>query len=322
MLCARNGQIMVVAPALVIVVAIVAAFSIDIGSFCYTSLRLQNAADAAALAGVLELWEERARWDMSGEQSCRNDACSEADALAQLNWRLARNEVSIGIWDEAQFTPVDDTLAANAVRVQAYRDGEAPGGPAPGFFCGIVGLDEVNMSAVAVARFRHRPLIPVAVHESLVGPPGSSITLYDDTEIAAGNCGLLDFNGGKKSASDTLDWMRYGYDSPLNIDPSLGCILIAGNPGLESTIILPLEYHIDTADMVCACIFRTVHGHGSWSELEVVGYVALVITGYATVDDSGDDLESVTATVMGSYLVGTGETEGLLRDVMLLQLVD
>ena len=56
----RRGQVLIVAPAFVLVLCGMAILCVDVGHFSASRAVLQNAADAAALASVRELWEQLA----------------------------------------------------------------------------------------------------------------------------------------------------------------------------------------------------------------------------------------------------------------------
>ena len=46
-----------------------------------------------------------------------------------------------------------------------------------------------------------------------------------------------------------------------------------------------------------------------------------LVTGLSWQEDNPDELESSIATIKGKFIVGTGDTEGSMRDFMQLQLV-
>ncbi len=317
----RAGQVLILAPAMLIALCFAAVISVDVGHLCTSKARLQNGADAAALAAVLELWDQRAGNDPGNETSCREAAADEAEKIVLLNDSGGACEVEWGTWDEGAFTPLDASFAANAARVRAVRDPDAPGGPVATFFSHVIGLAEVSEDARAVAVFPHPAMMPFTVDEESLVPPGQSLVMYDDTETAPGNCGLLDYDGGSNSADDTKSWVQNGYWGDVSIDPAVGYLLIPGTTGLQSCIKQPLNDHIAEGDTVVCCIYRSVSGVGSGAEYTIVGYAAVVITDYQ-MDATGDEIVSVTTTLLGSYIADTGQTQGALSGFMLLKLVE
>jgi hypothetical protein len=305
------------------VLCLVAAFSTDVGSWCASRARLQNTSDAASLAGVLELWDQRVAG--VGEEAARAAAEAEAMELVHLNYPEAGASVTVGVWDGSVFTPAGTDVAANAVRVLSYRNASAPGGPDPTFFTGFIGQQGVEQEEAAVARFKHRGLVPFCVYEPDVGPPGTSLVLYNDTEVTPGVFGLLDYDGGENSANDQRDWTMDGFMGPMYIDPLVGNLIIPGCTGLKSMLESAIRYHLEEGDSVVACVYRSVWGTGANTYFEVVGFVELVITAiHMNHEDNPSDpeIEYVTAEVQAKYIVGDGETQGTMRDFMRLQLVD
>jgi hypothetical protein len=317
----RSGQVLILAPAMLIALCLAAVISVDVGHLCTSKARLQNGADAAALAAILELWEQRVHHDSSDENSCRNAANNEAGTIAVINASGSACQVEWGTWHGGVFTPLDASFSADAARVRAVRDPDAPGGPVRTFFSRLVGLGEVSEDARAVATFRPRGMMPFAVDEDSLVPPGQSLVLYDDTETAPGNCGLLDYDGGENSADDIKNWSKDGYWGDIYIDPTVGYLLIAGTTGLKSNVTSSLDYHITRGLPVTCCVYRHVTGTGSGAEYTIVGYVAVRIDDYQ-MNATGDDIVSVTTTLLGSYIVDSGSTEGMLTGFVELELVE
>ena len=318
----RRGQLLILAPIFVIAFCGIAALCIDVGHFCTSKSVLQNAADAGALASVMELWEQRANPDSSDESANRNAARNEATAICQINTSRAGVLAEFGVWNGSSFSPADHSVAVNAVRVTATRNASAPGGPVASLFARALGVNSLDQDGVAVARFKHPGLLPFAVEEDSLVPVGDSLTMYDATETVPGNCGLLDFDGGENSAADTREWATNGYEGGFYIDPLVGYKVVEGTPGLVSTVMAPVMEHIALGEPVISLIYRSVVNQGALADYTIVGYAAMVITGYGTSDKQGEELNEITALVTGIYMVDSGETEGKMDEFMLLQLVE
>ncbi len=293
----RKGQVVPLFAVGVAVLAAVATLTIDTGSLTWSRAQLQSAADAASMAGLLELWEQRAAG--ASEHTAREAAEDEAEAIAALNYPDAGVEVQFGAWDGTQFVEVDDTVAADACRVITTRDKDAPGGAQRTTFAAIVGINDVDQATDAVSTYEpaRGKLIPFAVPDEEVGPVGSLITLYDDDKLTPGVFGLLDFNGGMNDANDILDWIVNGYQGPLHLDPATGTMTVEGDPGIKTVIKGVVQDHIDAGTVLIAAIHSTVTQNGAHTQFKVIGFVKLVI-----VDEvmKGSD-KSITVKVLGAY---------------------
>ena len=122
----RRGQVLLLAIFALALLCVIAALTVDLGSLFASRAKLQNSADAAAKAALLELWERRASGD--DEATARASAEEEAVLIAYQNYSEAGREIVFGMWDGSQFTPCGTSIPANAAQVRASRDSGAPGG--------------------------------------------------------------------------------------------------------------------------------------------------------------------------------------------------
>ena len=315
----RGGQVIVLFCGAFVLLCLASALATDVGHLVTSRAELQNAADAAALAAVLELWDQRANG--ANENAARTVGSAEATAIAQTNAPGCRVEVVFGDWDGTQVIPLSDSHSADGVVARAIRDPAAPGGPVETFFACLVGLDSVEAAAAATARFRPKCLIPFSIYEPDVGNPGDTLTLYDDNLVTPGVFGLLDFNGGENATVDQVAWVTDGYQGPLNIDPVTGNLVVEGNTGWVAALDGPVGDHIEAGDTVVACVYNAVSGTGANTVFEIVGFVELVLTDQGKEKIDGEPTKYISAEVMGQYVPGTGETIGSMRGFMKLQLV-
>jgi len=316
---ARRGQIIIAFACALFALALAAVFAVDLGGLVLSHAKLRNASDAAALGAVQELWAQRAAG--VSESDARAAAEAEARAIVELNHSGAGTQVAFGVWDDQQFSAVGLGVPVNAVRVTSARDQSAPAGPEPRFFAGLFGLSSVEHAARGTARFKPAGLIPFAVWEDELGSPGDVLVMYNDQEVAPGAFGLLDFDGGDNSAADLKYWTRYGFPGSLYIDPAVGHRTIEGSTGLKTSLQQAIRYHISTGDPVTVCIYRSISGQASATQFEVVGFASLVIEGHTFEDETEEEYESITARLVSTYFVGTGATDGPMRGLMALQLV-
>ena len=276
---ARSGQMFVIAAIALVVMMVLAALVIDVGYLLCTEARLQNAADAGAVAAGLELAARRN--DGATESGARSAAETEAQDIASANSEASRCEVLFGTFEDDQFTEEGVGTDAEAVQVTVCRDESAPGGPLSLFFASVVGIDSVDVSSEAVCQLaedirsvRNSGMIPFSVHSDEVGEPGETITLYDNTKQAPGNFGILAFGGG--SMDDLWDWILNGYPGEVDIDPDAGYAEIQGTPGLRTPLDGAVQQRI--GDTVIVCVHNQVDGQGSNTTFRVIGFLAVTIT--------------------------------------------
>ena len=157
-----GAVIALVAICLVLLIGI-AAFAIDFGYRHVVRNELQNAADAAALAGARELgviykglsYDEQQSYVSNpadivpiAQQAALSNYAGEVD-----NITVNSGDVIIGTWDftASSGDPLTATLnTPNAVRVITRRDGSA-NGPISTFFARIFGVDTLDITARATA---------------------------------------------------------------------------------------------------------------------------------------------------------------------------
>ena len=140
------------------------ALVLDVGHLQAVRNEVQNAADAAALAGCRALFPYQGYPDtklipIKEPPFCplalttAKAAASENHPGAIVNMAFAPGDVETGIWDwtNRTFTPqADCTMDINAMRVTIRKDAEA-NQPVATWFASIIGIDSVNVNAQAVA---------------------------------------------------------------------------------------------------------------------------------------------------------------------------
>ena len=149
----RNKGVAMIWTAVVAMVVIgFVGFSVDMGYGMLVAHQLQNAADAASLAGCMVVREDI----LVVQEAAKNIAFENSAAGAPLE--LSDNpdnapdgEIVIGRWnsDTKVFTPGLDS--PNAVKVVARRTTSSIGGPVALFFAPIFGIDTVDIEREAIA---------------------------------------------------------------------------------------------------------------------------------------------------------------------------
>ena len=142
----RCGAVLVWAAGLLVLVMAMTAFAVDIGYMSLVATQLQNAADGAALSGVVEL------------QNGPAAVLAEVQDLASKN-RAAGNSVSIsaedvelGWYDSSNHTFTTPAENLNAIRVTARTTNKAL------FFAPMLGQNSFSMSRSATAILNPRDI--------------------------------------------------------------------------------------------------------------------------------------------------------------------
>jgi Flp pilus assembly protein TadG len=164
----QQGVIAVTVALVVTVMLAMTALALDVGHALVARNQLQNASDAAALAGAraLGVIYEGMSGSLtgytltSGEVTNIVNAASVAGAdnqAAGVTVTVNAADISVGIWNSATRTFAPTTVLPRAVRVTTRRDGTA-NGPISTFLASIIGATSVSVTAVATAQ-----LNPVSV---------------------------------------------------------------------------------------------------------------------------------------------------------------
>lgn len=175
-----RGTVAVMVALTMTVMLAMGSAAIDIGHALVARNELQNAADAAALAGARTLgvaYEGRtpaamATYTLTGGD--RAAIVSSAQATSVLNKAAAVNvsvnaaDVQIGLWNSATRTFTVTANQPRSVRVTTRRDGSA-NGPISTFLASVVGMSSVNVSAVATAELTSLGSTPLGALDFPVG---------------------------------------------------------------------------------------------------------------------------------------------------------
>jgi Flp pilus assembly protein TadG len=150
----RRGVALVWIAIVMIVLVGFLGLAFDWGYAYYTSQKLQNAADAAALAGAQRVWESHG-WARSRAQdfASANEAGGYAVQLDDNNANIDTGDIVIGTYDPdtRTFTPTEDRTKANAVHVDAKRTEGSVNGPLPLVWGGLFGNDSAKFHRWAIA---------------------------------------------------------------------------------------------------------------------------------------------------------------------------
>ena len=157
----RRGIILVLGVILLVMVFAFVAFTVDMGHMAVVRTQLQGAADAAALGSAQDIpFGSTVVTSSAVFIGARNKAAGDVVAIDN-------SDVQLGFYDFAARTFVVDPTAANAVKVTARVDNSQL------FFAPIIGTNDFDMSASAIAMLNPRDIVFV------VDLSGS---MNDDTE--------------------------------------------------------------------------------------------------------------------------------------------
>ncbi len=149
---ARRGIVMIWVAIFLSLMVLLVGLSLDAAKVMYVNHQLQNAADAAALAGaqMIKLQPQTAM-----EQAIETAAANFADKTPVLLRDNPDNDpaldVVLGIYypQNRQFVP--SVMGCNAIKVVARRNADVPDGPVTLNFGPIAGVDAVDIAREAIA---------------------------------------------------------------------------------------------------------------------------------------------------------------------------
>jgi len=228
------------------------AMTIDVGLFLHERRNLQNAADAAALAGVLELPQSPAAAQLRAQEWAVENGIDGTDG---------RQVESITV-------PQPDRIEVTIARPST-----------PFLFGRVLGLTSIDIRARAVAEVGSVTgtlgLTPFGVLESVVNyctylqvtqvsPPPSCVTTlkYDVNDVGA-NIGDLDFDGTGGGANELNEKIKGGNKDPLcsiNEPPLPGCpTKEPGKPGNSvGQIRDAINWRVDNTTVHCDTVSEVV----------------------------------------------------------------
>ncbi len=151
------------------------AMAVDVGYLYATRSELQNAADAAALAGARQLgaiyegmsYEEQVAYDCGECGQIIAAATEFTNQAGGIPIQIA--DVTLGRWVNKDFSPT--TMQPDAVRVVAVRAEGGINAPLTTFFAGLFGKSTFNVGAEAVAALTAQSTVGAGELEIPVGIP-------------------------------------------------------------------------------------------------------------------------------------------------------
>lgn len=230
----QHGAVLILVAVAMVAFLGIAALAIDVGFLMAGKNELQNAADAAALAGASVLAREDPDNFNVNEDKIRQAAIEVAGLNSASNNKvqLSNENVKIGIWDwdgdpgEYEDRFVNGSQPYNAVKV------DIGGHNIKTFFTPDFGLGATAVAIVAPI-VSMKGLVPLGVTDdeaSLLKESGPNAIYYFDKN--SGNWGTLNLDKdetGAAGANDIHDWMLNGYDGYVSVGD-----LLTPQPGVGS----------------------------------------------------------------------------------------
>jgi Putative Flp pilus-assembly TadE/G-like len=251
----ESGQAIVMLAISLVVIMGMAALVLDVGSWFRTDRRLQQTADAAALAGA---------------QMLPNPGQAKTTAMSYAN----QNGGDV----QASDITVSTTFTSNdTITVKAQKSD-------PGFFSKVFGLDSTVIKAEAKARTdspkqaRYVAPMVVSCNHSLIQncngnhtPTfGAQTTMDYDNMGAPGAYGMLNLSNGNGTpgTSEEAEWILHGFDAYLDVGD------YRSDPGAKfssQNIQSALEARKGT--VLLFPVFRVLSGTGQTAVYEIIGWI-------------------------------------------------
>ena len=179
----RGGQVLVLFALGLIVLVLVCALTTDVGKMVLSQAELQNAVDAAALAGASQLQgfaetEEKA----AGRQEAL--LLAGANSVAREPLTLAYEDITFGRYlpgEDPAFRPESEMAAGevvDSIRVRGRRTEDAPDGPISLIFASIFGLHATGQAVQAVGTQPRRYVMFVMDRSGSMCFDTTNITYY------------------------------------------------------------------------------------------------------------------------------------------------
>ncbi|MDX6368993.1 MAG: hypothetical protein QOG93_495 [Gaiellaceae bacterium] len=257
----QDGQAIVLMAISLTVFMGMAALVLDVGLWMRSDRRLQQTADAAALAGAQKL-----PTDPAGAKSLALDYANQNGG----------NVLGAAIVVSTTYT-ANDTISVDAAKSE------------PGIFSKVLGIDSAGIKASAKARTdspqKARYVAPMTVfcdHPLIKNCNGDhtptfnvNTTLDFDKEGAPGAFGMLNLDGGNGTpgASEEGDWILHGFDKYLGIGK------YRSDPGAKfssSNVNGALDDRVGS--VLLFPVFKTLDGVGQNAEYDIIGWIGFYLT--------------------------------------------
>lgn len=216
----RRGIVFIMVAAGFTALAGMATVAVDVGQIYYTRAQLQNTADAAALAAARQLPNVATATTVATAMATANMPTAAGNGTV-----LVAGDITFGSWNNALrlFTPAGNPV--NGVRVVTRRT-NAAGNPVPLFFAQILGFNNVDVIAQAIASGDPGSggFCFLAKHPTTA----SAFKANGNVSLNLGNCGIAVNSSHASKAFDA--------SGTVNITGSAICVKGGANQSGQGTI--------------------------------------------------------------------------------------
>lgn len=256
-----DGSIVALVAIMLVPLVIGLAIVVDSGRVWAERAALQNAVEVTAAAAA-------SSW-------IRNNTVCPGSVLAYLSADDASPDSNSC---STTGTPREGTLTVSASDAS------------PLFFSGLLGRSSSTIQASTTVRTGSPGSLlsvwPIALcdkHPSLLAWKNSGFPLTTTYTITVqsgpsncgatvgGNWGVLDFNGGANSTSDTIGWVQNGYDQPLNVGD-----VVLGAPGALTSSI---GVNSMIGKKVLVALFDLATASGNNAQYRISGFTRALLLG-------------------------------------------
>lgn len=288
-----HGAVAVIVAICATLLLLISAFAVDFGTAYAQKRALSTGADAAALAAARQI-----EADTAATATCPTIAAAYAVGTAKynalrsglVNGYVSDNDrvgTTTGYIKDAALRPGAGGLSVECVsnlglvvRVQTDQQIATVLG-------GLAGADDVDVTqyaraamgpAKAVTGLRPYGMCQGIASQVIAQPTLSHTILFNNAPggcgSAAGNWGVLDFNGGANPTGEIENWTEFGYNQPIIIPPS-GKLTFNGNPGTPNPGAIEAEMNSILDKEIALPIFDQVTSVGGMSVFRVTGFLGV-----------------------------------------------
>jgi hypothetical protein len=295
----RSGTVAVIVALLLAVFLGLAALAIDIGHIMVVRNELQNAADAAALAGASYLYPqtppaspEPPDWATATTQATGAIGLNQSDRVA-----LTSCVVQTGYWNLAHTPPglqgqgiTPGPQDFPAVQVTVSRSTGLNGGPVQHWFAPVIGINTSNVSATATAVMASPgtafpgALMPIAISQAVANQaatynsPANQIYIGSSYHYPTDQAGQwTSFATDANNVPTVRDLLANGNPTPLSVGDDIWI-----EPGTKDTLFGSVPVGVN----VLLPIAQNIDAHAS---VPIIGFIGFHIT--ASVGGSGKYIE-------------------------------
>ena len=339
----EKGSVLLLTAVAMVVIFGFAALAIDGGNLYHQHMKLQDIADACALAGAQELAkgsEEDEATKVAKKYADNNGIIFEK--IADLNNSDRKANIKLG--DDTgtiKISLIDD----NKVKVELNVNTK-------NFFAGVLGFTSSDVAVASVAKYgvaqqQIEGVFPLAFipDDKVEYKTGKEIELLFK-EADKGNYGYLDFNHKKPYLSDQKfeETLEEGLDGPLSIGQDI--YTQTGNEikklveafAAKGRLLAPKSYKVKNQHPVCKCTYndydedcprvitivmvdKDVKFNGK-TEVQIKGFVKIFVEGLESGDKPSDkdtlNVKYLETVDLGSPL-GEGDDDGMIKAVRLVE---